>query len=90
MKGYNDLPKRKNGKILRKRLAHADAQTRYYYQTVNEIFAMRFGKLIKQGKEPTKAEVEALLQEIKNKLYNGDTKFIAPGKTRRGRDLSRL
>ncbi len=90
MKGYNDLPKRKNGKILQKRLAHADAQTRFYYQTVNEIFAKRFGGLIKRGKEPTKAQVEALLQEIKNDLYNGDGRFIAPGKAPRARDLLRL
>ncbi len=81
--GYKKLPKRKNGKILQKRLAHADAQTRYYYQTVNEIFTMQFGKLIKRGEEPTKAEVEALLEKIKTELYNGDRQFIAPGKTPR-------
>ncbi len=94
--GYHNLVNNRKGnelaegEALQKRLAHADAQTRYYYQTVNEIFAKRFGGLIKRGKEPTKAQVEDLLQEIKNKLYNGDTKFIAPGKTPRARDLSRL
>lgn len=87
MKGYNDLSTTADGRILQKRLAHADAQTRFYYQTVND----RFAQLIKRTRNhPTKAQVEALLQEIKNKLYNGDTKFIAPGKAPRARDLLRL
>lgn len=83
MDGYKMLSKTRIGRILQKRIAHADAQTKYYYETVNERFAARFAKLIEQGKEPTKSEVEALLKQIKEDLYNGGKDFIERGKAPR-------
>lgn len=88
--GYEDLVRglrgkaREEGKSLQQRMAHADARTRYYYETVNE----RFAKLIqKVGDNPTEAEVREVLRQIKKDLYKGGDEFLKPGATPRSSDL---
>ncbi len=76
--GYNELSAK-----LKARAAHADTLTRYYDQTVNNQFA----ELIRRvGNNPTKAQVRAVLRQIKADLMSTaktKEKYIKPGSTPR-------
>jgi len=76
--GYNELSAE-----LKARAAHADTLTRYYDETVNA----RFAELIRRvGKNPTKAQVRAVLRQIKADLMSTaktKEKYIKPGSTPR-------
>lgn len=69
---------------LQGRMAHSDTLAKYYYQRVNE----RFAQWIRGhgGHLPDRAQVRAILHQIKAELYAGGTHYIKSGVIPRARD----